>query len=292
MTALLSVATIALLSACAKNNPPAAKSVLTVNPEPAMKPATPRSDDVLAADVESAVAKKMLLLDPSLRDPSSELAEIEQLVKPVDAALEARPDSAPLLYVKGLAHFAAGLPYRIVQNREGFIEQYEKAASYLDRIHGSSWEPEAAALHGYILTQIIAVKGGKTGEQLGPVIERLREISEHNLPNSPRVMLFRGLDLWGIPKEFGGDPASGLETLQNSLKAFSEEEASLQSGVSQVGRPTWGHAYALVWLGFVQMKLGLKVEAQVAFDQAMQVEPEYKLVKFRYMSFLQEAVKH
>ena len=84
--------------------------------------------------------------------------------------------------------------------------------------------------------------------------------------------MFFGRSLLFTPKMFGGDPIEGAALLQRAVDRFA-------TGGTDASGPRWGHAEALAWLGFARRQSGDFAGAQVAWEQALSIEPDYAWVK-------------
>ena len=206
-------------------------------------------------------------------------AEFAAALAPLAAALAAEPKNPALLYTRAYAHYAAVPALRAKKNSSAAIAELEKAAALLDRVRGQPWEAEAAALHSGILGQLISLKGGLAGMTLGGKSAALIDRAEKSLPNSPRVLYFRGLYLFNTPTAFGGDRALGVKLLAQSAAAFVTAESAFPG-------PRWGRAEALTWLGLAHQKAGDLPAARAAWDQALALEPDYGWVKFALLPSL------
>jgi hypothetical protein len=107
---------------------------------------------------------------------------------------------------------------------------------------------------------------------LGPKSNDLLDEAASGAPESPRVLMFRGIAKFTTPAQWGGDPAEGLRLLQRAVTAFEKENGEGPG-------PHWGHAEGLAWLGFAKQKSGDSEGAGAAWTKALDLEPEYAWVK-------------
>ena len=206
--------------------------------------------------------------------------QLAEAVKPLGVALAADSKNPSLLYERAFAHYAATVPSRATNNKDAMLAEFEQAIALLERVRGQPWEAEACALHANILGFLIGLKGGVSGMTLGPKSNQLMARASKVLPNSPRVLLFRGEALLNTPAAFGGDPIAGVKLLQQAVDLFGAMETNPTRATIPAAGPLWGHADALTWLGLGKKKAGDLAAARMAWQQALALEPDYAWVKF------------
>jgi GH35 family endo-1,4-beta-xylanase len=84
------------------------------------------------------------------------------------------------------------------------------------------------------------------------------------------------ISLYNKPGMFGGDKEKAVERLQEAIRQFEDERSTAASGDSLA--PHWGHADAYVWLGIAHMKADRPDAARTAFQNALNVRPNYAWV--------------
>lgn len=235
-------------------------------------PTEPANIQKTAGDAERAIEHA------GLRGDAAALAAA---VQPLEAALAAAPDEPALLYTRALACYAESGLHRGPADQAARQQCLEEAAGFLGRVKGAPWEAEAAAMHGSILGELIALSKdpAKAGAALGPKSGRLLALAAAAAPTSPRVLVFRARSLLFTPAEYGGDPAEAAALLQQAADSFAA------AGAHPPG-PAWGHADALAWLGFARQQAGDLAAARSAWQQALAIEPNYAWVKFALLPSL------
>lgn len=229
------------------------------------------TNDALAADAETKIE------DAHHR---GDIAAIEASNRALDAALEKTPRDPALLYTRSFGAYALSTQLAPEQEAEQ-IAVLERAIEFLEEVKSQPWEGEAAGLQANIYGQLIGLKGGLSGMMLGPRSGKLIERAKNALPDNPRLLMFEGISLLHRPAAFGGDPKQAVDLLARSVSLFSESD-STSAG------PQWGHANALMWLGMTRQELGDTEGARAAWEQALQVEPEYRYVRSHLLPSLNE----
>lgn len=201
-------------------------------------------------------------------------ALVNATIADLDAALTADAQSPALLYLRGLAEYAAANASRATNDETAATGHLEQAAKLLERVKGGApWAPEAAGLASSIYGQLIGLKGGVAAMTLGPKSGDLLAEAARGAPQSPRVLYFRGVSKFNTPAQWGGNQGEGIKLLQQAVDAFAAQDAAATG-------PKWGHAEALTWLGLAKQKLGDVDAARAAWTQALVLEPEYAWVKY------------
>jgi len=225
---------------------------------------------ILAATAERAIERAALRTDA---------AALAEAVKPLDGALAQTPNDPALLYTRAYGYYASSMLYRRPSNPAALQKCFESAVALLERVKGDPWEAEAAGLRGSILGQLIGLKGGLAGMTLGPESGRLMAHAAKAAPDSPRVIMFRGVSLFNTPAMWGGDPAEGTRLLQQAVDRFAASDLPANG-------PHWGQADALTWLGLAKQKAGDFAAARAAWERALALEPDYGWVKFALLPSL------
>ena len=78
----------------------------------------------------------------------------------------------------------------------------------------------------------------------GPLGDEHLEIARRLAPDNPRVRAIEGLDLFYSPPQYGGDPARGVELLEEALDLLPVGKTP-----SRGPEPDWGEATIRTWLG-------------------------------------------
>jgi uncharacterized protein len=202
----------------------------------------------------------------------------------LDESLRAHPDDPALLYTRAFSEYAAGM-IGAKADPVSARKNLESAAALLEKVKGGPWEAEANALEGGVLGQLISLKGGLSGMQLGPRSNRHLKRARELEPENPRVLLFSGLSLISTPKMWGGDVGEGEQMLRQSTERFA-------SAKNEGDRPHWGRALSWAWLGLAAQMTGNSTGAETAWRQALAIEPDFGWVKHRLQPALnrQESV--
>ena len=190
----------------------------------------------------------------------------------IDHDLAAAPSDPALLYLRALAHYAEACVARAERNNASVETQMNAAVEMLAQIKDPTWEGEALALQGFILNQLIGVKGFDSAEELGPKSAALLAQAGGRAPNSPRVQFFRGESLVTTPEAWGGDVVLGIKLLEQAAQSFDHQP--------KTALLHWGQAEGLVWLGIARQKSGDVAGARTAWERALAAEPEYGWVKY------------
>ena len=251
------------------------KLVLLLAVLTAMAHAGSSSASILAATAEGAIERASLRMDA---------AALAETVKPLDDALTPAPNDPALLYTRAYGHYASSALYRRPSNPAALQKCFESAVALLERVKGDPWEAEAAALRGSILGQLIGLKGGLSGMTLGPESGRLLAHAAKAAPDSPRVLMFRGISLFNTPAMWGGDSTEGIKLLQQAVDRYAASDLPADG-------PHWGRADALTWLGIAKQKTGDFAAARAAWEQALALEPDYGWVNFALLPSLDGGAK-
>lgn len=204
----------------------------------------------------------------SLRNEAEPLAAE---VAKMEADFVAAPSDPALLYGRAFAHYAEASAARAAKDKEAAEKHLMAAAGLLERVPGEAWEAEAVAFRGYLLNQMIGLKGGMAAMRLGPQSSELLARAGALAPENPRVLFFRGVSLVKTPEMWGGDIPAGIKLLERAAAAFERQPAD--------ARVHWGRAEALAWLGIARKKAGDLAGARRAWEQALAVEPGYGWAK-------------
>lgn len=231
-----------------------------------------------AADTASLVEAETKIESASLHVDAGLLAlQVEMIEKELAAA----PADPALNYFRAMAHYAEGCLARAQKNPKNAGTQFEEAVKNLEQIKSGPFETEAMAFRGYLLNQLIGVKGSASAMTLGPKSGNLLGQAAGRAPANPRVMFFQGVSLVTTPEMFGGDIAAGTKLLERAEAAFGKQ--------AKDAAVHWGQAEALAWLGIAKKKSGDLDGARKAWERALAVEPEYGWVKYVLLPSLEKS---
>lgn len=189
----------------------------------------------------------------------------------IDQDLAANPDDPALTYFRAYAHFAEGCVARAHKDKVGAEQHMEAAVEMLAQITSPAWEAEACGLQGFVLNQLIGVKGMEVAMENGPKSAALLARAGGMAPNNPRILFFRGVSLVTTPEQWGGDLAQGAKLLEQAATAFAHPAKN--------ALVRWGQGETLVWLGIAKQKAGNTAAARAAWEKALGLEQNYGWVK-------------
>jgi tetratricopeptide (TPR) repeat protein len=190
----------------------------------------------------------------------------------IDHDLAATPGDPALMYFRAYAHFAEGCVARAHKDKAGAAQHMEAAEKLLEQINNPAWQAEACGLQGYVLNQLIGVKGMEVAMEYGPKSAALLAQAGGMAPENPRILFFRGVALVTTPEQWGGDIVQGAKLLEQATAAF---EHPAKNALVR-----WGQGESLVWLGIAKQKAGDTGAARAAWQKALQLEPNYGWVKY------------
>ena len=107
------------------------------------------------------------------------------------------------------------------------------------------------------------------GVYLGPKSSNAMEKARTLAPTNPRVWIISGTQEYFTPRLFGGDKEQALRAFEKAVR-LAEQETS-----DDPLAPSWGHAEAYAWIGIAHMNAERYPEARAAFQNALDVNPDY-----------------
>jgi tetratricopeptide (TPR) repeat protein len=190
----------------------------------------------------------------------------------LDRALVAFPNDALLLHYKGYElHREASLQEGL-NHRDEIGPLLDEAQSVLERSLEIKPLPETQALLSSILGRQIAIHPWKAmvlGPQSGSAMTNAIALG----PNNPRVWLLRGMGAMFTPKQFGGGLANSETYLKKAEQLFADDHPVAPA-------PAWGRAELYAWLGQVYEKENRKPDAILAYNKALEINPDMRWVKY------------
>ena len=159
----------------------------------------------------------------------------------------------------------------------------EAAVKLLEQMNNPAWQAEACGLQGYVLNQLIGVKGMGIAMENGPKSSALLAQAGGMAPENPRILFFRGVSLVTTPEQWGGDLAQGTKLLEQAEASF--EHPAKNAMVH------WGHGESLVWLGIAKQKAGDIGAARAAWQKALGLEQNYSWVKYVLLPSLEKSTE-
>ena len=111
------------------------------------------------------------------------------------------------------------------------------------------------------------------GVYLGPKSSNAMEKARTLAPTNPRVWIISGTQEYFTPSLFGGDKERALRAFEKAARLAERETRDDPLA------PSWGHAEAYAWIGIAHMNAERYPEARAAFQNALDVNPDYGWVK-------------
>ncbi len=189
------------------------------------------------------------------------------------------------------AHYYIALAdFRIVNLLLGAGEKNKDAASeHLDSAVGHLKEatridPEAAEAYALLSSAygrqigLSPVKGMFIGPKAGKAIKKAMELA----PDNPRVVLSAAIGDFNTPRMFGGNKESAMQGFQRAAELFALEKPA------EPVEPVWGHSEAYAWLGLAYMDRDEREPAGMAFEKALEIDPDFGWVKYVLLPELEE----
>ncbi len=180
---------------------------------------------------------------------------------------------------------AAWAHYYVAQvdyNLANLLAQHDKgeAADHLDSAieHLKAAIEREESAEAYAL--LASVYGRKIGLKplmgmfLGPKAGKALNQAKTLAPDNPRVVLTEAVSDFNTPKMFGGSKARAMEGFERAIGLFEQEE------IADPLLPRWGHEEAYAWLGIAYRNQGNPAAARRAFEQALEVNPDFGWVKY------------
>lgn len=178
-----------------------------------------------------------------------------------------------------LAHYYAALADYRLNNQLGEDEERKREqmlgdatkhleqATELDADLADAWA---------LLTGIYGQRMGLNPMQamsLGSDADEAMKHARELAPKNPRVWIISGTQDFFTPGMFGGDKERALKKF-NKAARLAEQET-----VDDPLMPSWGHAEAYAWIGIAHLEVERYAQARTAFENALNVNPEYGWVK-------------
>ena len=180
---------------------------------------------------------------------------------------------------RALAHYYVGLAdYRMLNQ---FAEDAEKhrervlkdAISHLKRATEIDAEmADAWALLTGCYGQMMGMHPMRS-MSLGPKANEAMKKAKTLAPKNPRVWIISGTQDYFTPSMFGGDKERAFEKFKKAARLAEQET------VKDPLKPNWGHADAYAWIGIAHMNEERYDQAKAAFENALDVNPDYGWVK-------------
>jgi tetratricopeptide (TPR) repeat protein len=215
--------------------------------------------NVLADSIQSEVIAASVRGDDDRLQAARALAERTVLAYPDDALLHHYYGYA-LYRIAARAHDGEDVDAMLVTAEEALTR-----SAQLEPL------PETHALIASVYGLMIG-RDPSRGPSLGHKAGDQRAIADRLGRDNPRVWLQKGIGAIYRPPAFGGGLERADEFLERAAELF-------RSDAPEPPLPRWGRADVHVWRGQVLHRLGELDRASAAYDQALEMEPEYAWVK-------------
>ena len=167
------------------------------------------------------------------------------------------------------------------KNKDRASEHLKEAAEHLEgatrkditREDAKMIAAEVYALLSSVYGRQISLSGIK-GMFLGPKSGNLLKKAEQLAPDNPRVVLSAAIGAFNTPKMWGGSKERAMEGFQRAAELFAREKPT------DPIHPVWGHSETYAWLGIAYMDRDEKDSARVAFEKALEIDPDNGWVKY------------
>ena len=180
---------------------------------------------------------------------------------------------------KALAHYYVGLAdYRVANQlpedaearREKAIEDaigHLKRATNLDAKMADAWAL-LAGCYGQMMG-MNPMQAMILDPKSSDALKKAKELA----PKNPRVWIISGTQDYFTPSMFGGDKERALKKFKTAAR-FANQET-----IEDPLMPSWGHADAYAWVGIAHLNAERYDQARTAFENALDVNPDYGWVK-------------
>lgn len=189
--------------------------------------------------------------------------------------------------LKALAYYYMGYAdYRLntqfpdlkEDQKERFLDEavkYLEQAVKFDPEFADAWALLGSA-YGMKATGIFA------GMKYGPKSDNAMEKALQYGPGNPRAHMLNAIGLLYKPSMFGGSTDGAIEGFKKAAELYKTYQPKNKL------MPDWGHAEVYAWLGQAYQKNEQFDEAKKAYQQALEVDPNYGWVKYKLMPGLAE----
>ena len=185
----------------------------------------------------------------------------------IDRVLTVTPNDPLLLYYRSLALYRMASIYTGQKKRDEAKRALEEADLLLEQAISKSPTAEALALRSGVIGLIIGSSGNPmSGMTLGPKASGLLDRAKELEPKNPRVWLVSGMSAMFTPKMFGGGTDKAEQDFRKALTYFETDQPVTPA-------PSWGRADAYIWLGQALHKNDKIDEARVAYQKALELQP-------------------
>jgi tetratricopeptide (TPR) repeat protein len=207
--------------------------------------------------------------------PRGDHARLAGAIALLDRVLTAMPNDPLLTYYKAYAFYRQSAVYLGQNKAKEANEVLEEADRLLEPLESKQPTADVLALHAAIVGQMIGTSGNQmiAGMRLGPKSSTLLDRAVALGPSNPRVWLLKGISSYHAPRMFGGGRDKAEQELRKAIQLYATDRPAPPA-------PAWGHADAYIWLGQAFEQDDKKDSARVAYQKALELEPEHQWVKF------------
>jgi len=196
-----------------------------------------------------------------------DLGRLTNAAAMIDRVLTVTPNDLLLLYYRSLALYRMASIYTGQKKRDEAKRALEEADLLLEQAISKSPTAEALALRSGVIGLIIGSSGNPmSGMTLGPKASGLLDRAKELEPKNPRVWLVSGMSAMFTPKMFGGGTDRAEQDFRKALTYFETDQPVTPA-------PSWGRADAYIWLGQALHKNDKIDEARVAYQKALELQP-------------------
>ena len=191
----------------------------------------------------------------------------------IDRVLTVTPNDPLLLYYRALALYRSASLYTGLKKNDEAKRVLEEADRLLEQATAKSPTADALALRSGVIGLMIGSSGNPlSGMTLGPKSSGLLDRAKELEPKNPRVWLISGMSAMFTPKMFGGGTDKAEQDLRKSIALFETHQVVVPA-------PSWGRADAYIWLGQTLQKEEKTADAKVAYEKALEIQPDNQWVR-------------
>ena len=198
---------------------------------------------------------------------STQLEEVIKLEDRFRSVPDDHPRVAYARYYAGLANYRLNTIFQTL-SKDRRKKHLNEAAKMLEAAVETKPDfPDAQAL----LASVYGIKasGFFSGMKYGPMSQNAMEKALKQGPENPRVRMLNGVGLLNKPSMVGGSVTGAIEEFKRAAELFTvyDTENPLL--------PEWGHAENYAWLGQAYKENGEPEKAREAYEQALEINPDY-----------------
>lgn len=201
-----------------------------------------------------------------------------------ERVLSANPNNKLALYYSGYNQYRLLVLAMSNNNMEEFDEYFNSSISLLKQLTDiEEYNSESKTLLAAIYMMRLAVNQSEAPVLSIKIRKYLAEAIEAN-SNNPRAYLIKGNMLYNTPKMFGGSIDGAIEEYNKAIAIY-ELEIDSKKNID------WGYLETLAWKGMALSKKEDFANAKLAYEKALEVEPNYGWVKYKLLPGLKSSKK-